>query len=331
MKPDMVIAIPTFNEAGNIERLVSHFLSDCRDAQILIVDGGSTDGTVEISRSLDRRYRRVTLLHNQRKLQAAGINLAAHWAAQNGVRFLIRADAHAHYPKGFANGVLDRLKRLPTDSVVVPLIAQPTMGWAAANALLQQSWLGNGGAAHRGTACSGYVDHGHHAGFRVSAFLALGGYDEALPAAEDVDFDHRLRSNGGAIYLSADKPVGYLPRNTPSAVFKQFFRNGYWRAHVWKKHGTVPSTRQILPCIAVLMVMAFAIIGLFIKLFFIIPAAYLSAVLILSMHAGRTNPIRVPQIGILALLTHFGYALGVTRQLLFRARRWPLGTEVLFP
>ena len=80
------------------------------------------------------------------------------------------------------------------DSVTVPLIAmsQQVSGWQAANAKLQRSRLGHGNAAHRQNTGSGWVQHGHHAAFRLVCFQALGGYDTRLEACEDVDYDRRL-------------------------------------------------------------------------------------------------------------------------------------------
>jgi dolichol-phosphate mannosyltransferase len=48
-KGDLTVLIPTLNEAGAIGQLIDELKS--RDYNILVVDGRSTDGTVEIVRS----------------------------------------------------------------------------------------------------------------------------------------------------------------------------------------------------------------------------------------------------------------------------------------
>lgn len=42
--------------------------------------------------------------------------------------------------------------------------------------------LGSGGSGHRGGRTSGWVDHGHHAGFRLETFREVGGYDTGFVA-----------------------------------------------------------------------------------------------------------------------------------------------------
>jgi NADH:ubiquinone oxidoreductase subunit 5 (subunit L)/multisubunit Na+/H+ antiporter MnhA subunit len=37
-----------------------------------------------------------------------------------------------------------------------------------------------------------WIDHGHHALFKTTAFLAAGGYDESFSHNEDAEFDARL-------------------------------------------------------------------------------------------------------------------------------------------
>ncbi len=54
--PDLSILIPAFNEAGNLPILladVRSFLDTAGwNAEVLIVDDGSTDGTVQVAREL---------------------------------------------------------------------------------------------------------------------------------------------------------------------------------------------------------------------------------------------------------------------------------------
>jgi glycosyltransferase involved in cell wall biosynthesis len=41
----LTIVIPALNEAQNLARLLPELARDCGDAEILVVDGGSDDGT----------------------------------------------------------------------------------------------------------------------------------------------------------------------------------------------------------------------------------------------------------------------------------------------
>jgi len=75
--PTLTVAIPAYNEAANIERVVKGFLSTGYPnlIEIFVADGGSTDGTQDIVKKLSTEDSRVKLLHNPLKIQSAGLNL----------------------------------------------------------------------------------------------------------------------------------------------------------------------------------------------------------------------------------------------------------------
>ena len=53
------IVIPTLNEASNLGALLAALNADPADKEIIVVDGGSTDGTPEIARATGCRHRRL--------------------------------------------------------------------------------------------------------------------------------------------------------------------------------------------------------------------------------------------------------------------------------
>ena len=66
------------------------------------------------------------------------------------------------------------------DSVVVSMLTSGSGAVQKAVAAAQNSKLGTGGSKHRHLSAGEWVDHGHHALMRISAFTAVGGYDETL-------------------------------------------------------------------------------------------------------------------------------------------------------
>lgn len=64
LRVGMSIVLPTFNEAGNIERLITRLLElvDDPGALVTVVDDGSSDGTQDIVRGTVERTGRVALL-----------------------------------------------------------------------------------------------------------------------------------------------------------------------------------------------------------------------------------------------------------------------------
>ena len=63
-----LVILPTFNEAENISILIARILKFIPDTDLLIVDGGSTDSTIEIVSSYSAKYSRVNLIQEKKKL-----------------------------------------------------------------------------------------------------------------------------------------------------------------------------------------------------------------------------------------------------------------------
>lgn len=243
-----LIAIPCLNEADVIADVISQILDDdgLESPRLVVADGGSTDGTIDIVRDIAARDPRVILVANPRRLQSAGVNLAA-LQADDDSPWLLRIDAHADYPPRYASTLIAEARRTGAASVVVSMRTQGTSGFQRAVAAAQNSLLGTGGSAHRLAGRSGWVAHGHHALFRRAAFLASGGYDETFSHNEDAELDVRLVRQGAGIWLTDRVAIGYHPRATAYALWKQYVNYGKGRARTVAKHRVRLKLRQALP------------------------------------------------------------------------------------
>ncbi|HJR90764.1 MAG TPA: polyprenol monophosphomannose synthase [Aeromicrobium sp.] len=65
--PQALVVIPTYNEADNIEPIVERTLAAVPDAEVLIVDDNSPDGTGVICDQLAELHDEVHVLHRDRK------------------------------------------------------------------------------------------------------------------------------------------------------------------------------------------------------------------------------------------------------------------------
>lgn len=243
------MAIPCLNEEQNIGHLVRYLLGDFRSctSRIVIADGGSRDRTPEIARELAAKHENVFYLHNPKRVQSAAVNLAVS-AHGEGAEFLIRLDAHADYPEGYCQALVEEALEMRAASVVVTMRTMGKGGFQRAVAAAQNSRLGNGGSAHRMEATSGrWVDHGHHALIRRDAFQAVGGYDERASPNEDAELDIRLGKAGYAIWLTAKTTLIYYPRSSPASLLRQYLNYGRSRAGTLLKHRVRPKLRQMAP------------------------------------------------------------------------------------
>lgn len=243
----ILVVVPTLNEAANIDRVQDELLAGCtRPLQVVVADGGSRDGTRAIVAARAQSDPRIALIDNPARIQSAGINLAVR-SHGGGCDWLVRADAHASYPPGFVETLIDEAVRTGADSVVVAMVTRASGLLQRAIAAAQNSRLGNGGASHRLGGRAGWTDHGHHALMRLELFRAVGGYDESFSHNEDAELDMRLRAAGGRIWLTDRAAIEYHPRRTLPALWRQYLAFGRGRAATLLKHAARPRLRQILP------------------------------------------------------------------------------------
>ncbi|MEL7108105.1 MAG: glycosyltransferase [Pseudomonadota bacterium] len=319
LKQDSILAvIPCLNEEDHIEACVRSLMTGdetLRKVPLVIVDGGSTDRTLSIVESLMEEFDNLTVLNNPKKIQSAAINLAAQQSVTERSEWLVRCDAHSIYPSNFILDVVDRLIETGAQSVVVPMDAVGRTCFEKANAWIVDTPLGSGGSAHRGGRQSGYVDHGHHAGFALSDFVQLGGYDETFSHNEDAEYDARLTQDGGKIYLDAETRIQYVPRGTVRGLAKQYFNYGKGRARNAHKNKTRLKIRQLLPVVALLASLIGAALAPLFLPALLIPLSYVS---ILTMTSAYVMLKRRSTCGVFSGLAigtmHMSWACGFIKQ-----------------
>ena len=315
-KPAVLAIIPCLNEASNIEAISRQLLEEANriPLRIVIADGGSTDGTREFAQSLAAEDDRVSFLDNKKRIQSAALNYAVQELG-SGSEFLIRVDAHSRYPARYCESLLDEQARTGADCVVVSMVAEGKTCFQRAAAAAQNSVLGNGGSAHRRSVDGRYVDHGHHALMRLSAFRSIGGYDETFSHNEDAELDTRFRAAGFKIWLAGGgEPIGYFPRPSFGALFAQYLKYGRGRARTVFKHRMRPKLRQSLP-LAVAPALMLGLLAPF-NLILAVPAISWAAIcasygVLLGL---RERSPCVAMSGPVAMVMHLGWSLGFLRE-----------------
>ena len=97
---EAIVVVPTFNERGNIERLIPEILAQDERLSVLVVDDSSPDGTADIVDALvSAQPERVALL---RRPQAQGIGPAYKAgfaeALGRGAKYIVQMDADFSHP-----------------------------------------------------------------------------------------------------------------------------------------------------------------------------------------------------------------------------------------
>jgi succinoglycan biosynthesis protein ExoA len=317
-----MVVIPCLDEAMHIEALIERLAPSARrlGLKIVVVDGGSSDGTREIVERIAASDPRVALLGNGKRIQSAAVNLAVETFGED-YRSFIRIDAHGDYPEDYCDRLIEEAEATRADSVVVAMVTEGSGAFQKATAAAQNSVLGNGGSPHRAGAKGRWTDHGHHALMRVAAFRTVGGYDESFTHNEDAELDYRLSAAGYRLWMTDRTFMVYYPRASVAALFRQYLGYGRGRARNILKHRAVPKPRQMLPLMVAPMVAGASLALLYWVA--LVPAGLWAAACIgygVWMAVGQRNPYG-PLAAFSAMVMHLAWSAGFWLQLLdFRKR-----------
>ena len=97
----VLVIMPTYNEADNIETMTARLLSVLPQASLLVVDDGSPDGTGEIADCLAAADQRVQVLHRSVKAGLATAYVTGFkWGLERNFDVLVEMDADgSHQPE----------------------------------------------------------------------------------------------------------------------------------------------------------------------------------------------------------------------------------------
>ena len=111
---DTVIFIPAWNEEENLPAVLDDLRRELPDADVLVVDDGSTDGTAEVAR---RHGAEVLSLGANRGLPV-GIAAGYRWALDRGYAYCGRVDADGQHPASELRRLLARVREGGCDVAV---------------------------------------------------------------------------------------------------------------------------------------------------------------------------------------------------------------------
>ncbi|MER8864381.1 DUF4091 domain-containing protein [Mesorhizobium sp. M0751] len=246
-QPTVGIVIPVCNEIAHLSALASNLFSQDYPAiaEIWFVDGGSTDGTLQMLQQMQRRDPRARVIESSGRGPAAAINLAV---PRMRTDVFLRLDAHAHYEPDVVRQSVSGLLATGAGGVGAiarPLPSQSLVGRAIVAA--HRSPFGIGVAKFRRENASGWTDTVWNGCYWKYIVDQVGPLREDLWRAEDNDFNERIRRLGYGLYLSPDIRAFYQPRETLSALCKQYFGNGFGGALAWVENWRALRLRHLAP------------------------------------------------------------------------------------
>lgn len=117
MSQSISIITPVYNGVRFIEFCINNVISqNCRSAEHIIVDGGSTDGTVDVIRRYAEEFNHIRWVSEKDQGQSDAMNKGVMMAEGNIISFLNVDD---FYESGALNFVLEKFNSLPEPSLLV--------------------------------------------------------------------------------------------------------------------------------------------------------------------------------------------------------------------
>ncbi|HEV7177696.1 MAG TPA: glycosyltransferase, partial [Solirubrobacteraceae bacterium] len=251
------VLMPVLNEERHIEASVAAMRRQSFDGAIefLVIDGGSTDRTLEILRELADEDPRIRILSNPLRTTPSGLNVGLAHARG---RWVARMDAHTSYPADYVALGVRRLARGDTRWVSGPPIATGNGAVSRAVALALRTPLGRGGsrkwASDRDSEAREYdLDSGVFAGvWARETLLAYGGWDERWARNQDSEMAGRFLERDERLVCLPAMASEYTPRNSVPSLWRQYLDYGDYREWTAVRHPhTMRRSHLIAPALVV--------------------------------------------------------------------------------
>lgn len=253
----VTVLIPARNEQDAIERCLRAVLRQDHPhdlLEVVVVDGGSVDDTVEVAkRVLNAGTVGWKVLHNPVGSTPSNLNAGLRQAEGD---IICRVDARSiipiHYVRTCSQLLTDR-----SDVAVVggAQVARTHIERVAPRGIARalRNPYATGLARYRRAGTSGPADTVYLGAFRADQLRECRGWDERLLTNQDYDLNARMRDTG-VVWFEASLAVEYSPRSTYRQLAAQYRRFGRWKAASWMESRTMPARRQQGLLAAALMV-----------------------------------------------------------------------------
>jgi glycosyltransferase involved in cell wall biosynthesis len=331
VKPFISVVVPLLNEEATIERLTRSLLEQDypRDRyEILMVDGGSSDRTLELLRRADPEGR-VRVLSNPRRTAPAALNVAL--AAARG-EIVSRTDGHSFVAPDYLSRVVAVMEETGEAVVGGPVLMHADTPFRRALAEALNSKVGVGSVPYRTLRRRAFVESLQTGSFRRQVLEAAGGFDESLAVVEDLDMNTRIRKAGHRLILDPSIRFWYVPRGSLGALWRQIYSYGLVKARILRKHPDIFKLKYVLPSLfvtgaaAAAALLATGLAGGRAPLA-AAGALYLGsyAAVLLAFALSRIRRLGIDCLRLLAIVPvlHVGYGLGFWRGVLEGRRRPP--------
>jgi succinoglycan biosynthesis protein ExoA len=319
------VVISTLNEERYVERCLEHVLGQDypRDlVSVVLVDGGSTDRTVDLAQRLAAQDARLDVVADgRRRTLPEALNVGI---ARGSGELVAKIDAHGYPAKDFLRRAVDAFADGGDDVACVGGRPEQTgeTAWGVAAALARTSRFGTGGSVYAGTSQRELVDTVQCGVYRREALDRVGGFDDSMAYGEDDELNWRLREAGYRILLDDSIRFVYFTRGSLRGLFRQYRNYGRAKVRVLARHPRFLRPWHLAPAAFVLVAVALVLAAALGPTWLRIAAAacavaYLAAAVVAALIAARNPAVALRVVAAFAAI-HFGYGSGMLAGLVRR-------------
>ncbi len=261
--PTVTVVIPARNEQPHIAAAIGSVAAQdypLELIEVIVVDGGSTDGTASAARAgmcspavgaVGRvsapapGFRSAMVIPNPAGTTPSNLN--AGLAAATG-EVLVRLDARSRLPSNYVQRCVEELATGRACVVGGRQVAVANGSGVEAVGIaraLNNRFAMGGSAYRRAGAVSGPTDTVYLGAFRTDELIAVGGWATDMASNQDFELNRRLADKlDTPVWFCADLAVEYTGRARLAEIARQYHRFGRWKVRYWRSRDTGPNRRQ---------------------------------------------------------------------------------------
>ena len=231
MLKNTLVIIPTYNEAGFIHKLLSDLFT--LNLDVLVVDDGSSDGTINLAKTVDTQGNQINFLTRDTKLGLGSAYRSGFtWALKNGYERIIQMDADGSHQVNDLQAMLRYSDENPEVELIIGsrwIAGGAIENWSKFRELLSRS-------ANRYTQIMlqlGVRDA--TAGFRIYKANLIERMKVEKVKSEGYCFQIEMtRAAQSAQAMIAEYPITFKERETGSSkMSSRIVIEAMWRVTIW--------------------------------------------------------------------------------------------------
>ncbi|MDC0556248.1 glycosyltransferase [Candidatus Poseidoniaceae archaeon] len=319
MEVRVCAVVPVLNEGEFITRCIDSLLAQTMPIDVLVLDGGSTDGTLDL---LSKYGDSITVLNNPGKRVAQARNLALE-NISNEITHCLEIIGHSWIDSDHVERRVSELLELESSlGTKIGAIGCRTESGDSIDTVSKwvegalASPIGSGGGqfqrfkGREKTKVPAFCLH------NVEALREVKGWDERFITSQDSDLSMRLLAAGWQLWRSDISSVYMHKRSSLSNWWKMCHRYGFWRTKVVVKHPKRLDVRELLPLVGLVMIFT-------LHQWWWAPATYGVALLLMGLvYRQKDSVSSIIGIPICLVILHTAFTIGLFDGLL-RAGRAP--------